>query len=347
MKLKLKKEVWTGIVVILTLSLLYWGVNYLKGVDVFNKESDYYAVYDRIEGLTVSNPVQINGYSVGSVREIILMPDNSGKIVVRFSIINQSFRLPKNTIAKISSLDLLGSKSINLVLSDNQEEFYAPGDTLSSSVEASLTEEVNNQILPLKVKAEDLLASMDTVIQVVRAILNKEARENLTSSFESIKNAMGTFEVVAMRVDTMIHDEKAKFSSIMTNFNSISNNLRNNNENITLILDNIAFISDSIAASNITQTINNAGIAFRDAAEIMEKIKNGEGTIGQLVNNDSLYWNLEKSARDLDRLLVDIEDHPSRYVHVSVFGRKDKEQKKSKKEERKKEKESGKATKPN
>lgn len=339
MKFKFRKEVSTGLVVVVTLALLYWGLNFLKGIDIFNKEVSYYAVYEKVEGLSISNPIQINGYTVGNVREIRLMPDNSGKILVKFSIVNHAFKLPVNTIAKISSLDLLGSKSINLVLGPDRNEYYKAGDTLSSSVEASLTEEVNNQILPLKVKAEDLLASMDTVIQVVRAILNKEARENLTASFESIKNAMGTFEVVAMRVDTMIHDEKAKFSSIMTNFSSISNNLRNNNENITMILDNVAFITDSLAASNITQTINNASIAFRDAAEIMEKIKRGEGTIGQLVNNDSLYWNLEKSSRDLDRLLVDIEEHPNRYVHVSVFGRKDKDAKEERKAARKKEKE--------
>jgi phospholipid/cholesterol/gamma-HCH transport system substrate-binding protein len=274
------------------------------------------------------------------------MPDNSGRILVKFSINNQDFKLPKYTVAKITSLDLLGSKSIHLILGHEIDDFHNHGDTLKSSVEASLSEEVNNQILPLKMKAEDLLSSMDTVIQVVRAILNKEARENLSASFENIKNAMGTFEVVAMRVDTMISEEKAKLASIMTNFNSISNNLRNNNENITLILDNIAFITDSLAASNITQTINNASLAFRDAAVVMRKIERGEGTIGQLVNNDSLYFHLEHSARDLDKLLIDIEEHPNRYVRVSVFGGKDKEEKRREKERKKKEKEAQNALKP-
>lgn len=342
MKLKFKKEVITGIVVLGSLGLLYWGLNYLKGIDIFNKELSYYAVYDKVEGLSVSNPVQINGYTVGNVRAINLLSDNSGRILVKFSIVNHDFNLPKFTIAKISSLDLLGSKSINLVLG-KMEEFHSPGDTLKSSVEASISEEVNNQILPLKAKAEDLLSSMDTAIQIVRAILNEEARSNLSQSFKNIKNAMGTFELVALRMDTMVMTEKAKLSSILTNFNSISNNMRNNNENITLILDNIAFITDSIAASNITQTINNAGIAFRDAASIMEKIERGEGTIGQLVNNDSLYINLENSARNLDRLLIDIEENPRRYVHVSVFGGKDKVTKQREKEKKKQEKEAGKS----
>ncbi len=335
--MKMRKEVWTGLVIAVSLGVLYWGLNFLKGIDIFNKETHYYSVYDKIEGLQVTNPVQINGYTVGNVREVNLMPDNSGRIVVKMTIVDQNFKLPRNTVAKIVSLDLLGSKSINLILGSSPE-YYEDGDTLLSSVEASIQEEVNNQILPLKAKAEDLLSSMDTAIQIVRAILNEEARKNLKSSFENFNKATATFNTVTMRVDTMIYEEKAKLSSIMTNFNSISYNLRNNNENITMILDNIAFITDSIAASNVTQTINNASIAFRDVAAIMEKIERGEGTIGQLVNNDSLYIHLENSARDLDRLLIDVEEHPGRYVHVSVFGGKDKETKRREKEKKKQEK---------
>ena len=128
----------------------------------------------------------------------------------------------------------------------------------------------------------------------------------------------------------------------MTSIQSISNNLRNNNENITLILDNVAYITDSIAMSDLTSTINNAGKAFSDAAEIMEKVNNGEGSLGQLVNNDTLYYHLEASARDLDRLLIDLEENPNRYVHVSVFGRRDKEKKREEKEKKKREKEAAK-----
>ncbi|MEQ8324588.1 MAG: MlaD family protein [Vicingaceae bacterium] len=342
MKLRIRKEVQTGILMILSLAVLYWGVNFLKGVDVFNKNIQYVAVYQKVEGLTISNPVQINGLTVGSVRDVGFMDDNSGRIFVKFELNKSAIILPKQTVARIESTDLLGSKSINLILGKEVGKFHEDGDTLRSSVEASLTEEVNNQILPLKAKAEELLSSLDTLVGVVQAILNKQARENLSSSFESIKNALATFEVVALRTDTMIIREKEKFGQIMTNFQSISNNLRNNNENITMILDNIAYISDSIAQSDITSTINNAGEAFADAAEIMKKVNDGQGTIGQLVNNDSLYYHLESSARDLDKLLIDLEENPNRYVHVSVFGRKDKEKKREEKAKKKREKENSK-----
>ena len=342
MKINVRKEVKTGILVILSLTLLYWGLNFLKGIDIFHKRIEYYAVYDRVDGLTVSNPVQINGFTVGSVRSINFMDDNSGRIIVRMEITEITFKLPKYTVSRIGSTDLLGSKTIKLILGTEVDDFHEPGDTLRSSVEASLSEEVNSQILPLKLKAEELLSSLDTLVGVVHAILDKQARDNLSASFESIKNALKTFETVAMRTDSMISSEKAKIAQIMTNFQSISNNLRNNNENVTRILDNLAYISDSIARSDITATINNAGLAFGNAAEIIEKVNQGEGSLGQLINNDSLYFHLEASARDLDRLLIDIEEHPNRYVQVSIFGKKDKDKKMEEKAKKQKEKEQSK-----
>ena len=208
MKIKIRKEVQAGILVAFTLGILYWGLNFLKGVDIFNERTEFYAVYDKVEGLTVSNPVQINGFTVGNVRSIKFMADNSGRIIVKLEMHKISFQLPKYTIARIVSTDLLGSKSINLILGNDLNNFHKAGDTLRSSVEASLTEEVNNQILPLKAKAEELLSSLDTLVRVVQAILDKEARDNLSASFESIKNALATFEVVAMRTDTMIYGER-------------------------------------------------------------------------------------------------------------------------------------------
>ena len=342
MKIKIKKEVKTGLLVIFSLGVLYWGLNFLKGIDIFNKSIEYYAVYNRVDGLTVSNPVQINGFTVGSVRSVDFIDDNSGRIVVKMELHKISFQLPKYTVSRIVSTDLLGSKSIELILGKEQGEFHEPGDTLRSSVQASLSEEVNRQILPLKAKAEELLSSLDTLVGVVQAILNEEARDNLSASFLSIKNALATFELVAMRTDTMISSEKAKIAQIMTNFQSISSNLRDNNDNVTRILDNVALISDSLAQADITATVNNAGLAFESAAEIMDKVNRGEGSLGQLVNNDSLYFHLESSARDLDRLLIDLEKNPNRYVQVSVFGKKDKDKKKADKEKKKREKEESK-----
>ncbi len=329
MRLKPSKEFIIGITVLISLALLVWGLNYLKGLNIFEKNIHYSAIYKKIEGLTVSNPVLVNGYKVGQVTEVKFHPSMDGRVLVIFNVTQKEFKIPKGTIAKITSLDLLGSKSIDLIVKQNATEFYVPGDTLPSEVEASLSEEVNNQILPLKVKAEDLLSSVDTLLNALKLIFNEDVKQGVDKNIKNLTASMESFRKMADKMDMLVQD---RLTPTMAHLQSVSFNLRNNNENITQILDNVAFITDSIALSDITSTINNAGVAFKSAASIMEKVERGEGSMGQLVNNDSLYLHLEAASKDLDKLLVDLKEHPNRYVHFSLFGRKDKELKRKEKE---------------
>lgn len=322
--MKVKKEVKVGFIVLLSIGLLIWGANFLKGKDVFSKEIKLYGVYPRVDGLGVSNPVIINGFKIGRVTKIYFDPKMNGDLIVQFSIDNTDFEVPSDTRAKIVSADILGSKSIELVLGTSLT-YVQNGDTLNSDIEASLSEEVNQQILPLKRKAEDLIQTVDSAIMVVSAIFNKDARNDLNQSFGSIKRSLLTFEMTAKRIDDMIREEKEHFSAIFANVESISTNLKNNNENLSEAISNINQISDSLAQSNLKQTINNAALAMESASIVLKQIENGEGTVGQLLNNDTLYTNLEAAAKDLDKLFLDLRLNPERYVHFSIFGRKNKD----------------------
>ena len=322
--MKVKKEVKVGFIVLLSIGLLFWGANFLKGKDVFSKEIKLYGVYPRVDGLGVSNPVIINGFKIGRVTKIYFDPKMNGDLIVQFSIDNTDFEVPSDTRAKIVSADILGSKSIELVLGTSLS-YVQNGDTLNSDIEASLSEEVNQQILPLKRKAEDLIQTVDSAIMVVSAIFNKDARNDLNQSFGSIKRSLLTFEMTAKRIDDMIREEKEHFSAIFANVESISTNLKNNNENLSEAISNINQISDSLAQSNLKQTINNAALAMESASIVLKQIENGEGTVGQLLNNDTLYTNLEAAAKDLDKLFLDLRLNPERYVHFSIFGRKNKD----------------------
>ena len=303
--MKVKKEVKVGFIVLLSIGLLFWGANFLKGKDVFSKEIKLYGVYPRVDGLGVSNPVIINGFKIGRVTKIYFDPKMNGDLIVQFSIDNTDFEVPSDTRAKIVSADILGSKSIELVLGTSLT-YVQNGDTLNSDIEASLSEEVNQQILPLKRKAEDLIQTVDSAIMVVSAIFNKDARNDLNQSFGSIKRSLLTFEMTAKRIDDMIREEKEHFSAIFANVESISTNLKNNNENLSEAISNINQISDSLAQSNLKQTINNAALAMESASIVLKQIENGEGTVGQLLNNDTLYTNLEAAAKDLDKLFLDL-----------------------------------------
>lgn len=324
--MKIKKEVKIGFLVILCFGLLFWGANFLKGTNILKKNRQFYAVYERVDGLGASNPVVINGYKVGQVEEINFLPGNSGKLVVLFSVTEENFAIPYDTRASIVSADILGSKAISLQLGDST--LLANNlDTLSSNIEESLSESVNAQIAPLKKKAEALISTVDSAIIVVSQIFNQKARGDLDASFSSMRSSLEAFEQTMRRADDFVASEREKLSKIFTHVESITRNMASNNEKLSATLSNMEAITDSLAGANLTETVNNASFAMKEVAEVMEKINNGEGTVGKLLNNDSLYNNLESAANDLDRLLLDMRLNPERYVHFSIFGRKDKSKK--------------------
>ncbi len=211
----------------------------------------------------------------------------------------------------------------------NDTIFFAKtGCTLQTQIATSIQEEVNIQLLPVKQKAERLMLSLDSVLAVVQSIFNEQTRENLTRSFESIKNTIGNLEHTTYNFDTLVSTEKNRLRIIIGNIESITYNLKNNNENISNIINNFSSISDSLAKADIARTINNADKALANVSNVMDKINRGEGSVGLLVNNDSLYMQLSSSSKNLNKLLEDMKENPSRYVHFSVFGKKDKSPKK-------------------
>lgn len=326
--MKIANETKIGVLAALAIALLILGFNFLKGNDIFSNTIDVYAEYDHINGIKVSNPVLYNGFSVGKVTALELTP--RGSIIATFTL-DGKVQIPDNSTAKITSLDLLGAKGIELVLG-NSKTYILDGDTMSSGVELSLTESVNSQVLPVKAKAEKLLGTMDSILVSIQYILNPNFRNNIDKSFASIKRSIETLEVTASRVDTMVKFQSARLKAITTNVESITLNLKNNNQRISNILANVETISDSLAKANIVQTIDKANKALSDVSAITERINKGEGSIGLLLNDEKLYNNLNSSASDLDKLMIDIRQNPKRYVHFSIFGGGNKKEKAAKTE---------------
>lgn len=315
--MKLSKEFKIGLVFILAIALFVWGFNYLKGFDIFTKSKTYYAVYPRINGLIKSNPVSINGLRTGQVSDIYFEPDLSGLIVVEF-VITTDLPIPNNSIVSIYSSDLMGSKAIEIILG-NSNEYIQDGDTLPSKLEASLKEAVNQQIQPLKYKAEELIQSIDSVVIIIQSIFNKKAREDLAQSIQSIRQTFKNIENASFDIDNLVTSQKNRLAEIFNNLELITGNLKNNNDNINNIINNFSTISDSLAKAEIPRTFNNINSTINDLAKIADKINKGEGTLGLLVNDDKLYNELQKSAADLNKLLEDIQQNPKKYVRFSLF----------------------------
>lgn len=317
MAFRIRTEVKVGVIALITIGAFIWGYYFLKGKDLFKSEDIYYAVYPNVNGLAESSPVIINGMKVGLVRDVRFVNDTNRSIFVTFSL-PMGHKVPLMTVAEIYSLDLMGSKGIRLILYDTNA-YHSPGDTLLMGLEQDLKEQVSAQVLPLKLKAEELLKSIDSVMIVIQYILNENARDNLAKTFTSIKKTIQNLEHASIALDTLMQNEKSKLSRIFSNIESISANLRNNNDQLSKAISNFADISDSLAQSDLKNTIYNANKALTDANVILDKIKRGEGTMGMLLNNDSLYNNLERASLNLDKLLQDMRENPKRYLHFSIF----------------------------
>ena len=313
--MKISNEVKVGIIVTAAIVALVWGINYLKGVDIFSRTTKVYAVYDSVEGLVKSNAVILRGYRIGQVQKLEFLPDKSGRMVATIYISQKVF-VSKNSVAQIINSDFFGGKAVNIDLG-NDPDPVQEGDTLKSEVISGLSE----QIGPIKDKAESLIQSLDSVANSLHLLLDEKSRKNLSKSFESLAKILGDFENTSHHLDYMVSSDQSKLNRMIANAESISGNLKNNNEKISNILDNFSQISDSLAKANFANTLLNTNKAMSEMASIMQKINKGEGSLGMLVNNDSLYKNLSSTAADLDTLLIDLKANPKRYVHFSMFGK--------------------------
>ncbi len=311
------KKLFIGISFIVGIGLFFWGYNFLKGKDIFNKQTMIYAQYHQVSGLTVANPVLINGFKIGQVSKMYFNPDMSGDIIVEMTLLNK-FPVPKNSLAKIYSSDLMGSKAIELKLGDSKE-IIRQGDTLATSIEASLMDEVNAQVQPIKMKAENLLGSIDSLVVAFRTVFTEDARENLKQSFNDIKRTFGNLESTTSNIDNLVQTKQSAIASILENVDSLTYTLRTNRQQIANIIGNFEQISDSLSKADIPGTFARANKAIDELNMILTQINQGQGTVGMLMHNDTLYMELNRSAEELNLLLKDIRENPKRYVKFSLF----------------------------
>lgn len=315
--MKIRKEIKVGVVFVVATAILIWGLMFLKGLELLKTSRTFYAVYDQVNGLVAANPISIKGLKVGQVRKLYFDQQNPEKIIVELYILGD-YPISKNSIARIFSSSLLGSPEVEIIPGDSKKMALS-GDTLLSQTEATLGQEVNKQLLPLKIKAENLIGSIDSIAIIVQQVLNKNTRDNLVEAIEHVKQALGNIAHTTQNLDTLMGSQRNNLSKIINNVESISENLKQNNDRITNILSNFSNLSDSLAVAKIPYTLAQVNKAVTDFDSVLVKINKGEGSVGQLLNNQQLYKEIEKAARDLNLLLEDIKKNPSKYVKVSVF----------------------------
>ena len=306
---RISKEFKSGFIFLLAIIFLVYGLKYLKGLNVFQTNKPYYAIYDDIDGLQIGSSIRLNGFNVGMVNNIILNSDNN--LVVTLNIDGLD-NIPENSICKIVNQDLMGTKGVSLILGQSNS-FASSGDTLLGRVENSLQDEVNAQILPLKNKAEGLIGSVDSLLTIVTAVLNKNTRNSLSNSIKSLDETFEILSKTMVKIDSMVYDNDARVSKVLSNLESITTNLNDSSSGIKPILYNLSSISDTLSNANFGSLVNNINT-------ISKNINSGSGSLTKLMNDEKLYNNLEKSTSELAELIEDIKNNPKRYVNFSILG---------------------------
>jgi phospholipid/cholesterol/gamma-HCH transport system substrate-binding protein len=315
--MKHAKYVKLGILIVVSLGILIWGIGYLKGNDVFKRNDYYFVVYERIDGLLESNKVIMNGYQVGQVYKIGFTPDNSGKLVVTL-MMDASFKIPVNSVAQIVSSDIMGTRSIKMIFG-TEKTYYQSGDTIAGAIESDLKEQVSMQVLPLKNKAEQLLNTIDSAIVTLTVILNEDARKNLSQSFENINRTINNIEKTTSDLQQIVSSQKGNIQLTMENITTITSTLSNNSKELENTIKNLSKLSDTLAQLPVSPIVENISQASNQILILLQKLNSSESTAGLLLNDDQLYRSITDLSENLSFLINDIQANPKRYLEFSAI----------------------------
>lgn len=296
------KEIRIALTVIIGIVVLFVGMNFLKGIIVFSNDNSYKVVMRDINGLSASSPVYANGFQVGVVRNILYDYEGvNGGIIVTIDVDNK-MRIPVGTTAEVSS-DLMGNLKLNLILSDNMRESIEPGGVIIGSLGKGMMDEVAQMMPQLKA----LLPKLDSILTNVNIIMSDPALKSI------INNVNGATD--------NLNKSSAQLNKMMTQFESTMPGML---QKVDAVLGNTEQITSDIAKADIATTMKNISATLQNCRELTDKLNSNEGSLGKFINDPSLYDNLNATMRDADSLMIDLKSHPKRYVHFSIFGRKDK-----------------------
>lgn len=296
---------------------------YFRGKTFLNNERNIKILFPNTEGLIEASPLLLNGFKVGVVTKINLKKDTSGYLLVATFKLTKDIKIPKNSTANIISSDLLGTKAVDLIFSE-QQNLIADNDTLIGFTEKGFKDKISDNIEPLKDKANNLISSFDTVAAIYKSFNKKSIQQNLTASIESIKKSINVLKRTVNNVDTLMGPDKSAFTAIMKNVDGIKSNLEKNKSTIDHLTKNVNELKSDEVKQKVTSVMDNTKTAINKADKLMTYLKSGNGTLAKAMQPDSVKMNLDDAKRDLDLLLKDLKANPDKYFHASIFAPKKK-----------------------
>ena len=306
----MKREAKIGLFALLMLLALYWGVNFLKGKDLLSKNTTYYATYDQVNGMQTSSPVFIRGYKIGMVSNIEFDQRHSDRVVLEFTV-KKEFKIPVNSRAKIFSNGIMGGKAVEIELGD-AAEYLHKGDTIISAVDRDIMETAGSELEFFKQKINVLVTDMSQTLNSLNSLIETNA--------SGVETTVSNLSSMSGSLDALLREGHDDIRDIVANLNALSTALSERSENIGGIIENVGAISDSLRAADLAGVVNNLSATLGELNGILSRVESGEGSLGKLLHDDSLYDSLTSASANLSLLLEDLKAHPGRYINISVFG---------------------------
>ncbi|WP_395076174.1 MlaD family protein [Flavobacterium sp.] len=306
--MKITKEIKTAILVIASILLFIWGYSFLKGQNLFNSHKKLYVEYDNVEGLATSAAVTVNGKIVGKVNLISL--NSNGKLLVEIQINDDDFPISKTSIAQIYEPGFIGGKQIAIIPDYKNKNLAVSGDKLASDVKMGLMSSVGEKLVPTQQKIDKLVVDADGLVNNFNGVLDAQTKQNLKNSIEQLNQTLTEINKATQKVNTLLASNQQKINNSLANVERASGNF--------------AKISDDLEKAKLSQTVKSLEATLDNVNKIMANLESGKGSMGKLLKDDAMYNNLTKTSKELELLLQDVRLHPTRYVNVSLFGKKEK-----------------------
>lgn len=292
------KEVRIGIAGIIALCILVYGINYLKGIDMFKPSSYFYVKFKNSNGLTKSSPVFADGYRVGIVRDLHYNYKESGNVIAEIDV-DPELRIPKGSTAELAT-ELMGGVKMNLLLANNPREKYQVGDTIPGNINNGIMEKVAT-VMP---QVEKMLPKLDSILASLNLILGDPA---IPKTLHNLQSTMANMEIASSQLQKLIGNDIPQLTN-----------------KLNTIGDNFITISDNLKGIDYNTTFAKVDSTLANIKRVTDQLNRKDNTIGLLLNDPSLYYNLSTTSANAASLLEDLKLHPKRYVHFSLFGKKDK-----------------------
>ncbi len=313
--MKYSKEIRVGFLAVMGVLMTVFSYNYLKGINLFENNRKFKIIYAKVDGLSISNPVTLNGFKIGKVQKINFNPNNIKELIVDI-IIDNDVIFPKTSSAELYETGLIGGKAIAIIPDyANDSTFAENGDILKGVIKPGLTELVN-QILPkVQLQLETVMQNAEIVLKNINNLFDEETKMELKSSIEDFSNLTNSISETSQEISILLSQNSDNISSALNDFKTTGSNLKK--------------ITNSINSNKISSITENLNNLISNINIISNKIRDSKGTFGELINDNSIYKNLDKASKELNILIEDVKLNPNRYINFSVFGKKNKAFKKN------------------